>query len=150
MKPVKLALPAVLVAGLLLTSCGMDTSATSGGGTGGKPAKGSKQHKAKHHKRHHEAKRVVFKVWGDAPQGVDVTYGSDSDNRDASGRQLPIKKTLKIDHGAMFYDITAQLNGGGNIHCSVRIGKSKDRGHASGSYNICDAQLNQGLIGGWD
>ncbi|MFE6805292.1 hypothetical protein [Streptomyces sp. NPDC057696] len=92
--------------------------------------------------------KVVFKVWGSAPSGVDTTYGSDSDNRDGSG--LPMTKTLPLNDDALYFHITAQLQGGGDINCSVTIGDKTKKGHASGSYNICTAQLNGGLLGGWD
>ncbi|MET9891104.1 hypothetical protein ABZZ47_12960 [Streptomyces sp. NPDC006465] len=92
--------------------------------------------------------KVVFKVWGSAPAGVDITYGSDSDNRDGSG--LPMTKTLTLDSDAMYYHISAQLQGGGDINCSVTVDGETKKGHASGSYNICMAQLNSGLLGGWD
>lgn len=95
------------------------------------------------------AGKVVFKVWGSAPSGVDVTYGSDSDSRQGSG--LPMTKTLKLDSEALYYHVSAQLSGGGDIHCSVTVdGGQTKKGHASGGYNICTAQLNGGITGGWD
>ncbi|WP_164836360.1 hypothetical protein [Actinacidiphila soli] len=45
--------------------------------------------------------------------------------------------------------ITAQLQGGGDIHCSVTIDGQTKSGHASGGYNICSAQLNGDFMGGW-
>ncbi|MFJ9038986.1 hypothetical protein ACIRF8_20615 [Streptomyces sp. NPDC102406] len=92
--------------------------------------------------------KVVFKVWGSAPAGVNTTYGSDSDNRDGSG--LPMTKTLSLNDDALYFHISAQLQGGGDINCSVTVGDETKKGHASGSYNICTAQLNSGLMGGWD
>ncbi|KAB1979483.1 hypothetical protein F8144_36185 [Streptomyces triticiradicis] len=86
-------------------------------------------------------------MWGSAPSGVDVTYGSDSDNRQGSG--LPMTKTLTLDDDAMYYSISAQLMGGGDINCSVTVNGETKKGHASGGYNICMAQLNGGLLGGW-
>jgi hypothetical protein len=97
---------------------------------------------------HAAAKTVVFKVWGNAPSGVDVTYGSDSDN--LQGHGLPMTKTLAVKNGALYYDVTAQLQGGGDVHCSVTIGGKTKEGHAQGGYNICSAQLNGGLFGGWE
>lgn len=92
--------------------------------------------------------KVVFKVWGSAPAGADVTYGSDSDNREGSG--LPMTKTLNLDTDALYYHVSAQLQGGGDINCSVTVNGTTKKGHASGGYNICSAQLNGGLTGGWD
>ncbi|MFD7603099.1 MmpS family transport accessory protein [Streptomyces mirabilis] len=93
------------------------------------------------------ADKVVFKVWGSAPAGVDITYGSDSDN--LQGRGLPMTKTLTLKDDAMYYNVTAQLQGGGDIHCSVTVDGKTKSGHASGGYNICNAQLSGGLFGGW-
>ncbi|MCX5181224.1 MmpS family transport accessory protein [Streptomyces sp. NBC_00268] len=91
--------------------------------------------------------KVVFKVWGSAPAGVDITYGSDSDN--LQGRGLPMTKTLTLKDDALYYDVTAQLQGGGDVHCSVTVDGKTKTGHASGGYNICSAQLNGGLFGDW-
>lgn len=94
------------------------------------------------------AGEVVFKVWGSAPAGVDINYGSDSDSR--SGKGLPFEKTLKLSDDALYYNVNAQLMGGGDINCSVTINGETKKGHASGDYNICMAQMNGGLLGGWD
>lgn len=94
------------------------------------------------------AGKVVFKVWGSAPSGVDVNYGSDSDSRQGAG--LPMTKTLKLDSEALYYNVSAQLQGGGDINCSVTVNGQSKKGHASGNYNICSAQLNGGITGGWE
>ncbi|MEV8564485.1 hypothetical protein AB0436_02625 [Streptomyces sp. NPDC051322] len=94
---------------------------------------------------------ATFKVWGNAPAGalgpIDITYGSDSEN--IQGRGVPMTKTLKVSKDAMYYNVTAQLQGSGDIHCSVTIGGKTKTGHAQGGYNICSAQLSGGLFGGW-
>lgn len=87
-----------------------------------------------------DAETVTFKVWGNAPQGVDITYGDDSSN--IQGRKLPFEKTMKFDPDAMYYNTTAQLQGGGKIRCSVTIGDKTKKGRAQGGYNICSAQLS--------
>ncbi|MFW6692552.1 hypothetical protein [Streptomyces sp. MAR4 CNX-425] len=92
---------------------------------------------------------AVFKVWGEAPDGVNVTYGSDSDTRDGTWKgkfeaELPVN-----GDDDMFFNVFAQLNGSGDIYCSVTIGGETDEAHASGSYNICDAQLSSDFTGGW-
>lgn len=97
-------------------------------------------------KPHHRPK-VTFKVSGSAPSGVDITYGSDSDNR--SGHGFPWSATLPLDDDAMYYTVYAQLQGGGDISCSVTVDGVTKHGHASGGYNICSAQVNSGLLGGW-
>ncbi|MGW5656908.1 MmpS family transport accessory protein [Streptomyces humi] len=93
------------------------------------------------------ADQVVFKVWGSAPAGTDITYGSDTDNLQGSG--LPMTKTLKLTDDAMYFQVTAQLQGGGDIHCSVTVEGQTKKGHAAGGYNICSAQLSSDFLGGW-
>lgn len=88
-----------------------------------------------------EAAEAVFKVWGTAKAGVSITYGSDSENLEGTG--LPMTRTLKVKSDALYLHITAQLQGGGDIHCSVTLGGQAKEGHAQGGYNICSAQINR-------
>ncbi|SES03728.1 MmpS family transport accessory protein [Streptomyces qinglanensis] len=91
-------------------------------------------------------KTVTIKVWGSAPAGADITYGTDTDSRQGSG--LPMTKTLPFNDDALWYHVNAQLQGGGDINCSVTVNGETKKAHASGGYNICNAQLsNTGL--GW-
>jgi hypothetical protein len=91
--------------------------------------------------------KALVKVWGSAPAGVDITYGSDGTN--LQGRGLPMEKTLTVDSDALYYQVTAQLQGGGNIHCSITIDGRTKSGQAQGGYNICSAQLNSDFSGGF-
>lgn len=92
------------------------------------------------------AHTAVFKVWGTG--SVDAQYGNDGTN--IQGPSHPgWTRTLKVHDDALYYAITAQLNGGGNVHCSVTIDGHTKTGHASGGYNICSAQLNSDFLGGW-
>jgi hypothetical protein len=91
--------------------------------------------------------KAVFKVWGSAPAGVDITYGSDGTN--LQGKGLPMEKTLSVDEGAFYYQVTAQLMGGGDVQCSVTIDGKTKKGRAKGGYNICSAQLNSDFSGGF-
>ena len=124
--------------------------AVSAGGSGDpqpadSPAAATPGHSAKaNHKA--ASKKVTIRVWGKAPGGVDIHYGTDSDNRSGSG-DLPWSKTMTRAKGAMWYSVDAQLNGGGNIHCSVTVGGHTEKGHASGEYEICSAQVNAPLSG---
>lgn len=97
---------------------------------------------------------VVFKVWGTAPAGdlgpLDIGYGSDSDTRKGSFKKGTFTATLPVTKGAMYEEVNAQLQGSGDIQCSVTIGGKTKTGHASGGYNICSAQLNSGFDGGWE
>ncbi|MBO0826190.1 MAG: hypothetical protein J2P24_00270 [Streptosporangiales bacterium] len=89
---------------------------------------------------------VVFKVWGTG--SVDAQYGDDGSN--IQGPSAPgWTRTMKLDDDAMYYTVTAQLQGRGNVHCSVTIDGKTKKGHAVGSYNICSAQLNADFLGGW-
>lgn len=101
-----------------------------------------------------DKKTVVFKVWGTAPAGalgpLDITYGSDSDNRKGKFADGKFETTLPLNKDALYYSVTAQLQGSGDIQCSVTIGDKTKTGHASGGYNICQTQINAGLFGGWD
>lgn len=118
------------------------TTAPTAKSTGGYQGSDKPSHSAKPK----AAPKVKFKVSGDAPAGVDIMYGSDSDNRQG-GSDLPWHATLKRAKGAMWYSVTAQLQGGGDITCSVTIGDHTEKGHASGSFNICSAQINAPLSG---
>jgi hypothetical protein len=97
---------------------------------------------------------VTFKVWGNAPAGalgsLDISYGSDSDSRKGSFKNGTFTATLPLDKDALYYTLNAQLQGSGDINCSVTVDGKTKKGHASGGYNICDAQLSPGLLGGWD
>ncbi len=101
-----------------------------------------------------EAKKVVtFKVWGTAPAGalgpLDITYGSDGDTRKGTFKDGKFEATLPLDNDALYFNVMAQLQGSGDINCSVTVDGHTKKGHASGGYNICNAQANAGLLGGW-
>ncbi|MFJ3414850.1 hypothetical protein ACIPN8_00790 [Streptomyces sp. NPDC086082] len=97
--------------------------------------------------------KVVFKVWGTAPAGalggLDIGYGSDSDTRKGTFKDGRFEATLTLDKDAMYYTVHAQLQGSGDINCSVTADGKTKKGHASGGYNICDAQLSSNFTGGW-
>lgn len=94
-------------------------------------------------------KVVTFKVWGTAPNGVDVDYGSDTDSRSGHFKGGKFEATLPLKKDALYFHVMGQLQGGGDIQCSVTVDGETKKGHASGDYNICDAQLNAGIFGGW-
>jgi hypothetical protein len=58
-------------------------------------------------------------------------------------------KSLSVNSDALYYVVTAQLQGGGSISCGVQIGSAQRTGHARGGYNICSAQLNSSFDGSW-
>ncbi|MGC5562018.1 hypothetical protein ACPYPG_04135 [Streptomyces sp. FR-108] len=101
-----------------------------------------------------EASQVVFKVWGNAPAGtlgaLDITYGSDTDTRKGTFKDGSFEATLPLDDDALYFNVMAQLQGSGDINCSVTIDGHTEKAHAAGGYNICNAQANKGILGGWD
>lgn len=101
--------------------------------------------------------RVVFRVRGEGL--ADITYGTDSDNLspdNGNGTEPPFTASMRYHSGPLYYDVSAQLQGSGDIRCALlmrltvyysdgtHISRSKvmARGHASGGYNICDAQVS--------
>lgn len=100
-----------------------------------------------------KAKVVTFKVWGTAPAGtlgpLDITYGSDSDTRKGSFKNGTFEATLPLKDDALYFNVMAQLQGSGDINCSVTVDGKTKKGHASGGYNICQAQANADFLGGW-
>ncbi|MBR7676146.1 hypothetical protein KDA82_24675 [Streptomyces daliensis] len=86
-------------------------------------------------------------MWGDAPSGVDIIYGSETENLEGPG--LPMTKTLPLKEDAGWYMVNAQLLGGGDIHCSVTVDGETRTAHARGGYNVCNAQLSDTGFG-WD
>jgi hypothetical protein len=101
-----------------------------------------------------KAKVVTFKVWGTAPAGVlgslDINYGSDSDSRKGTFKNGKFEATLPLVDDALYYNVNAQLQGSGDIQCSVTVDGKTKKAHASGDYNICSAQLSGGVFGGWN
>ncbi|MER5581613.1 hypothetical protein ABT090_08140 [Streptomyces asoensis] len=136
-----------------------DPTRTASSPAGGKPTAADEPDEATKsgaagEKEPAKKKAVTFKVWGTAPAGalgpLDITYGSDSDNRKGNFRDGTFEATLPLDGDALYYTVTAQLQGSGDINCSVTVGGHTEKAHASGGYNICHAQANAGLLGGWD
>ena len=89
---------------------------------------------------------VRFVVTGSAPNGVEITYGSDASNQRGS---LPLDVTKPIRKNVLYW-VMAELKGGGRITCKVIIGKNVRTGHAIGGQNVCTAQSPSDLIGGWN
>ncbi|MFJ9347893.1 hypothetical protein [Streptomyces sp. NPDC101237] len=125
------------------------STSTSTTRTDDKAAGGAKDHG----ERSGTPKTVVFKVWGTAPAGalggLDITYGSDSDTRKGTFENGGFEAELPFVKGAMYYTLNAQLQGSGDINCSVTVAGKTKSAHASGGYNICDAQLTSDFTGGW-
>ncbi|MEV0838084.1 hypothetical protein AB0I55_00870 [Actinocatenispora sera] len=141
------------IAGCTVLVMGGGSDGSGGNDNGAPPPLGSGKQQAQKkgaaaptkQKAHAASKpTVTFRVEGTA-SSVDTTYGSDSDNRQAPDK-VPWQTTLSRDDSGdtLNYFVNAQLNGGGDITCEVLVGsKVVATGHASGSYNICSAQVGQ-------
>ena len=85
---------------------------------------------------------LTFTVTGSAPDGVSITYGTNTSN--FKGGPLPFTAKLPLDSSGkvLYYDLTAQLQGAGAISCSISIGgKVISSGQASGGYNLCTSEI---------
>jgi hypothetical protein len=111
--------------------------------------------------------KVVFKVWGSGYPSIQ--YGSDSDNNSPKGGYgplgdgvaLPWSGSMTYDPNALYYAVSAQLQGSGDIrdsvtevittYCSDGSHKKESfplaSGHASGGYNIAQAEYADGDTG---
>ena len=111
--------------------------------------------------------KIVFKVWGSGYPSVQ--YGSDSDTSNPQGGYgplgdgvaLPWSAPMTCDSSALYYAVSAQLEGYGNIRDSVTEvvttscsnGHHKTEsfplasGHASGGYAIAQAEYADGDTG---
>jgi hypothetical protein len=111
--------------------------------------------------------RVVFKVSGSGYPSIQ--YGSDSDSNSpkggygplGDGNALPWSGSVTYNAGALYYAVSAQLEGSGDIsdsvtevittYCSDGTHKTERfplaSGHASGGYNIAQAEYTGGDTG---
>jgi hypothetical protein len=105
-------------------------------------------------------RRVVFIVTGSAPGGAMITYGSDSSNLSPPGGTAtpPWRASVRLNLGALYYAVSAQLQGDGDIACRVVLrvtrywsdgthlsaARTLATGRAENGYNICQAQYNNG------
>jgi hypothetical protein len=110
---------------------------------------------------------VVFKVWGTGEPTIQ--YGSDSSTSNPSdgvgplgdGNYLPWQASVTYDSAALYYAVSAQLEGSGSIQdsvtevvttwCSGAKPKTESfplaSGHASGGYAIAQAEYADGDTG---
>ncbi len=110
---------------------------------------------------------VVFSVSGSGYPSIQ--YGTDSNNNSPAGGYgplgngvaLPWSASLSYDSGALYYYVSAQLQGSGEIsdsvteeittYCSNGHQKTESfplaSGHASGGYNIAQAEYTGGDTG---
>jgi hypothetical protein len=97
------------------------------------------------------APRVLFTCTGSAPNGVTITYGAEGTNDSASS--LPFSTSVPLNSGAEYYNVTAQLQGGGQVSCTTVVnwnGQSiTQTGSANGGYNLASAEICSDFSGGW-
>jgi hypothetical protein len=98
------------------------------------------------------ADKVCFAVTGTGQPSI--SYGSDSDSRDAGGtlgdlgdgNALPWSACMPADRHALYWSLTAQLEGGGDITATVSekrpdgTEKTLATAHASGGYQVASAE----------
>ena len=97
---------------------------------------------------------VKFIISGYAPgdgygDGPDISYGSDSDTREArpAGVDGMVTYSVPFSPDARYYSVTAQLAGSGHLSCKIVVigpypgqPRTVSSGKASGGYPICSAQ----------
>ena len=110
---------------------------------------------------------IVFKVWGTGEPSIQ--YGTDSSTSNPSdgagplgdGNYLPWQASMTYDPGALYYAVSAQLEGSGSIQdsvtetvttwCSGSSPKTESfplaSGNASGGYAIAQAEYTGGDTG---
>ena len=103
------------------------------------------------------ANQAAFSCTGSAPEGVDITYGTDQSNLNG-GSSVPWQSTIPLPASAQSAEVSAQLQGpDGTITCTTTVTWSSggsshtamQTGTASGNYNIADAQVCSDLNGGF-
>jgi hypothetical protein len=88
---------------------------------------------------------VTYSVTGSP---ADVTYGPAGSDYEGT---VPMTKTATLDSNASYYAIDAQLQGDGEVSCSIAVnGKVIDHATAEGGYNIADCEITEGLFGNWE
>lgn len=87
---------------------------------------------------------ITYKVTGST---ADVTYGpAGSDLAGHAGMDKTIKITGKP---AVYYSITAQLQGGGKVTCEILVnGQVTSKSTASGGYNLANCEVMQDPFSG--
>jgi hypothetical protein len=99
---------------------------------------------------------VTYACTGSAPDGVDITYGAEGSNAEAS--KLPFTKTVPLSSSAQYVAVQAQLSGSGHVSCTTTVvydtggsgQKVTQSGTANGGYNIASAEICSSFDGSWD
>ena len=96
--------------------------------------------------------QVTYACTGNAPGGIDITYGPEGSNYSAT--QLPFSKTVPLDASAGYYATEAQLSGSGQVTCTTTVqmndgSQTVNTASASGDYNIANAEVCSNFEGTW-
>lgn len=104
------------------------------------------------------AQGAYFACTGSTPDGVSITYGTDSSNLNGAS-SVPWAASIPLDNSAQYYNVSAQLQGpDGSITCTTtvvyKLGGSThtvtNSGSAQGNYNIASAEICSDDNGGWE
>jgi hypothetical protein len=94
---------------------------------------------------------VTYQCTGSAPAGVDITYGPSGSGLQATSLPFTAHED-GVSQTAQYYSITAQLNGGGDVTCTLTVTAAgqtaTSSGTASGGHNIASPQICSGLSDG--
>ena len=103
------------------------------------------------------ANQAAFSCTGSAPEGVNITYGTNTSNLNG-GSSVPWQASVPLPATAQSAEVSAQLQGpDGNITCTTAVTWSSggsshtvtQTGTAAGNYNIADAQVCSDLNAGF-
>jgi hypothetical protein len=103
------------------------------------------------------AQGAYFACTGSTPDGVDITYGTDSSNLNGAS-SVPWAANLPLGTNVEYFNVTAQLQGDGSVTCTTTVvykqGGSTHTvtksGSADGGYNIASAEICSSFTGGWE
>lgn len=96
---------------------------------------------------------VTYTCTGQAPDGIDITYGPEGTSLSAT--TLPFHATTVLNPDAMYYTVNAQLSGSGHVTCTTTIQTgdgtvTAQTAQAEGGYNIATAEVCSSFDGGWE
>lgn len=92
---------------------------------------------------------VVFTCTGtDDGDGISITYGPNgTDLAGPASIDGTWSTTLPLDNSKEYYALNAQLQGAGDVTCTVKGGGATSTGEASGGYNIASPEIVSGFLG---
>jgi len=93
---------------------------------------------------------VTYHCSGSAPDGIDISYGTDSSHFSAS--RLPFTKTAPLDATAEYYSLSGQLQGAGSVTCTLTVAwtpadgdgtqsRASKTGTGEGGYNLATVEV---------